>query len=131
MQIIHDPLGEENPYEYELYERQPHYPMGGDNIKLGILTKPGQQNIMTKKSRDKKDLIIVQEKLDGSNCSVAKINGEIIALGRAGYLAKTSRWEQHKCFALQTTSTPSGSRCSQSASTICCVIRSCICNLRA
>ncbi len=45
MQIIHDPLGEENPYEYELYERQPHYPMGGDNIKLGILTKPGQQNI--------------------------------------------------------------------------------------
>ena len=61
--------------------------------------EPGQQDICTKKARDYKDLIIVQEKLDGSNCSVAKINGEIYALGRSGYLAESSPFEQHIYFA--------------------------------
>lgn len=59
----------------------------------------GQADIATKKPRDNKDLIIVQEKLDGSNCAVAKIDGRILALGRAGYLAETSPFEQHKLFA--------------------------------
>ena len=59
----------------------------------------GQAIIATKKSRDKNDLIIVQEKLDGSNCSVAKVKGQILALGRSGYLADTSPYEQHKLFA--------------------------------
>ena len=59
----------------------------------------GQALIATKKTRDKNDLIIVQEKLDGSNCSVAKVNGKILALGRSGYLAETSPYEQHKLFA--------------------------------
>lgn len=58
----------------------------------------GQAIIATKKSRDRHDLIIVQEKLDGSNCAVARINGEIIALTRAGYLAITSPYEQHHIF---------------------------------
>ena len=53
---------------------------------------------MTKKARDWKDLIIVQEKLDGSNCAVAKLNGEIIALTRSGYLANTSQYAQHHYF---------------------------------
>ncbi len=60
----------------------------------------GQQAaICTHAARDKHDLIIVQEKLDGSNCSVAKIGGAIVALGRAGYPASTSQYEQHKLFA--------------------------------
>lgn len=42
---------------------------------------------------------MVQEKLDGSNCSVAKVAGKIVALGRAGYLASTSPFEQHHLFA--------------------------------
>ena len=58
----------------------------------------GQQKIMTVKSRDKHDLIVVQEKLDGSNCSIAKINGQIIALTRSGYLAETSPYKQHYIF---------------------------------
>lgn len=57
-----------------------------------------QSEIATKKTRDRHDVVIVQEKLDGSNCSVAKISGEIIPLGRAGYRAISSRFEQHKHF---------------------------------
>ena len=53
---------------------------------------------MTKKTRDRKDLIIVQEKLDGSNCSIARVDGKIIALTRAGYEAYTSQYEQHLRF---------------------------------
>ena len=59
----------------------------------------GQERIATEKPRDRFDLIIVQEKLDGSNCSVAKVNGEIVALSRAVYLAETSPFIMHKYFA--------------------------------
>lgn len=60
---------------------------------------PGQERIVTIATRDKHDHITIQQKLDGSNCSVAKVNGEILALGRAGYLATTSSFEQHHFFA--------------------------------
>lgn len=58
----------------------------------------GQERICNERTRDKHDLIIVQEKLDGSNVGVAKIDGEILALTRAGYLAHTSPYEQHHKF---------------------------------
>lgn len=58
----------------------------------------GQAKIATIAPRDKNDLIIVQEKLDGSNVGVARIDDKLIPLGRAGYPAITSRWEQHKHF---------------------------------
>jgi hypothetical protein len=60
---------------------------------------PGQAAICTVKVRDKHDVVYVQEKLDGSNTAVAMVNGEILALGRAGYLAQTSPREQHQLFA--------------------------------
>ena len=59
---------------------------------------PGQAKIATVKERDKNDEVIVQEKLDRSNVGVAKINGQIVALTRAGYLASTSAFEQHHLF---------------------------------
>lgn len=59
----------------------------------------GQARICTLKARDRHDLIIVQEKLDGSNVGVARIGDQIVALGRAGYRAETSRFEQHQLFA--------------------------------
>lgn len=59
----------------------------------------GHQRIATKQLRDWKDLVIVQEKVDGSCCAVAKKNDQIIALGRSGYRAETSPYEQHKMFA--------------------------------
>jgi ATP-dependent RNA circularization protein (DNA/RNA ligase family) len=59
---------------------------------------PGQEVIATIKSRDKWDKVYVQEKLDGGNVGVAKINGNIIALTRAGYLATSSKYKTHHVF---------------------------------
>lgn len=58
----------------------------------------GQGLICTTKARDKHDLIIVQEKLDGSNVGVARVGDQIHALTRAGYLASTSPYSQHHRF---------------------------------
>ena len=85
------------PLGQKAYGSIPHLPnsrMGDGDHHI----EEGQAIIATIKARDKKDLIIVQEKLDGSNCAVAKVGGKILALGRSGYLADTSPWEQHKLF---------------------------------
>ena len=55
----------------------------------------GQARIATEKPRDRHDEVIVQEKLDGSCVAVALMDGKILALTRAGYLADTSPFEQH------------------------------------
>ena len=60
---------------------------------------PGQARILTEKPRDKHDRIIVQEKLDGSNVAVARVNGQLVPLIRAGYAAVSSHFEQHRLFA--------------------------------
>lgn len=86
------------PLGHKAYGHIPHF----KGSRMGPADKHcelGQQRIMTEKARDRHDLIIVQEKLDGSNCSVAKINGEIIALTRSGYMAESSNYEQHSYFA--------------------------------
>lgn len=70
--------------------------------KLGQTDKyvhEGQHNILTSKTRDKHDYIIVTEKYDGTNVGIAKVNGKIIAITRSGYLAETSPYEQHHYFA--------------------------------
>lgn len=59
---------------------------------------PGQDTICTAKARDKHDRIIVTEKLDGGNVAIAKVDGKIWALGRAGFPAITSPFEQHHFF---------------------------------
>ena len=58
----------------------------------------GQHRICTDKVRDKHDVIIVQEKYDGSNVGIAKKDGKILALTRSGYLAHTSPYEHHHVF---------------------------------
>lgn len=58
----------------------------------------GQERIATKKARDRHDHVIVQEKLDGSNVGVARLESRIHPLTRAGYVADTSRFEQHHRF---------------------------------
>lgn len=58
----------------------------------------GQAAICCVKKRDKHDRIIVQEKLDGSNVGVAKIDGTLYPLTRSGYVANTSPYEQHHRF---------------------------------
>jgi hypothetical protein len=44
------------------------------------------------------DEITVTEKLDGSCVAVAKLCGQIVALGRSGYTAFSSGYEQHQLF---------------------------------
>lgn len=59
---------------------------------------PGQVRIATEKLRDKHDIVYVQEKLDGGNVGIGKLNGKILAITRAGYLATTSQYKTHHAF---------------------------------
>lgn len=87
------------PLGHKAYGSIPHLP--GSRLGPGDHhCSPGQARIATEKVRDKHDVVICQEKLDGSNCSVAKLNGEILALGRAGYLAISSNYPVHHSFDL-------------------------------
>lgn len=88
---LYKPLGQ------KAYGSIPHLP--GSRLGVGDHhVTEGQARIATEKARDKHDLIIVQEKLDGSNVAVVKLNGNILALTRAGYLAETSPYKQHHYF---------------------------------
>lgn len=85
------------PLGYKAYGSIPHLP--GSRLGEGDHhVHNGQALIATEKVRDKHDIVIVQEKLDGSCCSVAKINAQIIALGRAGYPAASSEYQVHHVF---------------------------------
>lgn len=86
------------PLGGKTYGSIPHLP--GSRMGVGDHHCPeGQERICTVRVRDVHDRIIVQEKLDGSNVGVARINGQIVALTRAGYLAQTSPYAQHHAFA--------------------------------
>ncbi len=87
------------PLGKKAYGSIPHLP--GSRVGPGDYhIHEGQAIIATQKKRDKHDIIIVQEKLDGSNVAVAKVNGEIVALTRSGYLASSSQYDQHLFFDL-------------------------------
>lgn len=58
----------------------------------------GQENYLTKKARDWKDLIIVTEKIDGSNVGVVRKDGILQSISRAGYDVLTSPYKQHHMF---------------------------------
>jgi hypothetical protein len=85
------PLGRKN------YGHIPHLP--GSRLGPGDhQCNEGQARIATEKTRDKNDEVFVQEKLDGSNVGVARIGDTIHPLGRAGYLAASSPYQQHRHF---------------------------------
>lgn len=87
----------DKPLGGKAYGSIPHLP----NSRVGpgdYHCHEGQASICCVKARDRHDRIIVTEKLDGSNVSVANVGGEIIALTRAGYRAETSPYEMHHAF---------------------------------
>ena len=88
----------EKPLGQRAYGSIPHLP-GSRRGPSDKGLSDQQARILTDKTRDKFDVITVQEKLDGSNVAVANINGEIVALIRAGYRATESNFEQHHHFA--------------------------------
>lgn len=89
----------EKPLGGKSYGHVPHLP--GSRLGIGDhKISPGQARILTEKTRDKHDKIFVREKLDGSNVGVARVNGELIPLGRSGYRAVSSQYDQHRFFHL-------------------------------
>jgi hypothetical protein len=90
---------EEKPLGRKAYGSIPHLPKSrigpGDHF-----IHEGQQTILTEKARDRHDRIIVTEKLDGSCVSIARVEGRIVALGRAGYLAASAAYEHIQHFAI-------------------------------
>ena len=58
----------------------------------------GQTRIATVQARDKHDEIFLQEKLDGSNVGVARIDDQLYPIGRSGYPAISSSFIMHKYF---------------------------------
>jgi hypothetical protein len=88
----------DKPLGIKSYGSIPHLP--GSRLGPGDhKCHEGQERICLANVRDRHDTIIVQEKLDGSNVGVARIGGVLVALGRAGYRAETSPYEQHVLFA--------------------------------
>lgn len=87
----------EKPLGHKAYGSIPHL-IGSRRGPGDIGVNEGQHRICTEKARDKHDVIIVQEKLDGTCVSVAKIDNEIVPLIRAGYPAKGSNYKQHHLF---------------------------------
>lgn len=86
------------PLNRKNYGSIPHL----SNSKLGpgdYFITEGQEKILTVKTRDKHDKVLVFEKYDGSNVGVGKKDGNIYALTRSGYEASTSPYKQHHKFA--------------------------------
>ena len=86
------------PLGYRNYGSIPHLSDSKLYQKADKKISMGQEDILTKKSRDFRDLVIVQEKLDGSNVGIAKLNGQIYPIGRSGYVSNTSPFKQHHIF---------------------------------
>ena len=86
------------PLNKRAYGSIPHLPGSRLGPNDTYIINEGQARILTEKRRDGFDTIVVQEKLDGSCVAVAKVNGEIIPLIRAGYKATDSPHAMHHLF---------------------------------
>ncbi|TAF64674.1 MAG: hypothetical protein EAZ55_10560 [Cytophagales bacterium] len=58
----------------------------------------GQARIATRTPRDYRDLVIVQEKLDGANVGVVKLQGKLVCLSRSGHDCSISPYPLHRLF---------------------------------
>lgn len=85
------------PLGIKSYGHIPHLP-GSRITPSDHKCSDGQKRIACEKVRDKHDKVIVQEKLDGSNVGIARIGDRIYPLTRSGYIADTSKYEQHHRF---------------------------------
>ena len=88
---------EEKPLGMKAYGSIPHLPgsrTGPEDHCISV----GQAKICTERARDNRDLIVVQEKVDGSCVAITKINGLILPLTRSGWKAASSPFRMHKMF---------------------------------
>jgi hypothetical protein len=85
------------PLGFKAYGSTPH--LVGSRLGSGDYSLTVEHSdLFTGKRGRKGDRIIVTEKIDGSCVSVAKLNGSILALQRAGYAAATSPFALHHAF---------------------------------
>lgn len=70
----------------------------GKIVGKDVGVQKGAADICTKRER-KGDVVIVQEKLDGSNVAVANVNSELVSMTRSGKPASSSKFEHHRMFA--------------------------------
>lgn len=89
------------PLNAKAYGSIPHLPGSRSGMSDHTITE-GQARICCERSRPG-DWITVQEKLDGSCCAVANVDGTLLPLTRAGNLAWESGFLQHRLFALWAT----------------------------
>jgi hypothetical protein len=85
------------PLSGKAYGSIPHLP----NSRIGPgdhHCHEGQWRICCEKVRDKHDRIIVTEKLDGACVSVANVDGNLVAMSRAGYKAEDALYDHLKMF---------------------------------
>jgi hypothetical protein len=74
-----------------------HLPMSRLGIGDHSLSEK-QASILIDKPRDFKDLVIVQEKVDGANVGILKHDGKLLGLSRKGHLCVDSPLEQFQMF---------------------------------
>jgi hypothetical protein len=89
----------EKPFARKMYGSIPHLPGSKYGDKGDHGCPPGEAKLFTQHCKDG-DKIIVTEKLDGSSVAVAKKDGQIIALNRAGYPCISSPYLQHRYFSM-------------------------------
>lgn len=85
------------PLGHKSYGSIPHLP-GSRQSRDDIGLSKEQSKICLSKTRDKHDHIVVLQKLDGSNCAIANIDGRLVPLTRGGLQAEFSRFETHRVF---------------------------------
>jgi len=96
-EMLEKTMKNKKPLGKKAYGSIPHLP--GSRLGPGEhKVDPGTETMVLEKTKTWNQTVIVTEKLDGSNCSVAKIDGKIVALTRAGYEAHTSEFKQHHLF---------------------------------
>lgn len=87
----------EKPLGIKAYGSTPH--LIGSRVGPADHTMPLSQSLLFTSGKGRPgDRFVVSEKMDGSCCAVAKSNGNILALQRAGYFAEHSPYELHRVF---------------------------------
>ncbi len=85
------------PLNMKAYGKIPH--LQGSRLGPGDHhVNHGQNAMCLTKAVEKVDVVIVQEKYDGSCTAVAKHEGQIIPLNRSGYVASTSPYDNIRMF---------------------------------
>lgn len=80
------------------YGSIPHLSISKLNQEADKRVTIGQENILTHKTRDKHDIIIVTEKVDGANVGILKKDGDIFGVSRNGLDVRSSTIKQIRLF---------------------------------